>query len=290
MVKPEQKTGTTFGPRIVRISVTDADATDSSSDDEEMRNSNRFLAPRRIIRRYVNEVRIQECPSEINTHDSTCKVNGKMNENRIRKAGNGRRKRRGGKIAPQMASASKKYRGVRQRPWGKWAAEIRDPSKGARLWLGTYDTAEEAAMVYDHAALRIRGPGAVTNFVTPPTTTTVVDENSTTVSCSGYNSSEESHTNQMPSPKSVLGKCPSIKEAVDLHSNDAVLSCKDFSSEKYDLSGLSTDLFDDLSMMDSTNMFVDSYQDFGFGSCNWVNKESFQDLDDLFGLDQLVAL
>lgn len=67
-----------------------------------------------------------------------------------------------GKGGPENSRCN--YRGVRQRTWGKWVAEIREPNRGSRLWLGTFSTAIGAALAYDEAARAMYGSGARLNF------------------------------------------------------------------------------------------------------------------------------
>ncbi|PKA56944.1 Ethylene-responsive transcription factor ERF118 [Apostasia shenzhenica] len=163
--------------RKIRILLTDPDATDSSSDEE-----NGFPVICRK-KRVVQEISL--IPLRLKSLSATRKQFKALNYRR----------------APSSASPGKSARvkGIRRRPWGKWAAEIRNPILGVRQWLGTYDTEEEAAQAYREAVRRFQAEKLrlLQSATSPPAISSA--SSSPTVTGTTF-----SH----PSPSSVLEKLP----------------------------------------------------------------------------------
>ncbi|KAK1560730.1 hypothetical protein Q3G72_030231 [Acer saccharum] len=99
-----------------------------------------------------------------------------------------------------------RFVGVRQRPSGRWVAEIKDSSQRVRLWLGTYDTPEEAARAYDEAARALRGENARTNFASSVVNNYNNSSSTTTHQSGSSSSSSNGHGLSLSSLKAKLSK------------------------------------------------------------------------------------
>ncbi|KAF5960320.1 hypothetical protein HYC85_001529 [Camellia sinensis] len=125
--------------------------------------------------------------------------------------------------AKKEAGKEKRYIGVRKRPWGKYAAEIRDSTRqGVRVWLGTFSTAEEAALAYDQAAFVMRGELARLNFPADRVQESLRDVKTTkssSCSCScenGGSSSSSSSSSSSNSPTAAAAANMLVFEFEDL--------------------------------------------------------------------------
>ncbi|XWS53405.1 hypothetical protein CRYUN_Cryun11dG0154600 [Craigia yunnanensis] len=163
--KPPSQSARNIPQKLLRIILTDPDATDSSSDEKHDQPASTRT------RRRINSLLVKQQPKTKRERPSPKSDITRRN----------------------------KFRGVRRRRWGRCASEIRDPIQRKRVWLGTFDTPEEAASFYDKAALLLKGSNAATNFPVA-----VMVEKEAAVDQSQSEGFDSSPCSSLSSPTSVL--------------------------------------------------------------------------------------
>ncbi|XP_075635601.1 ethylene-responsive transcription factor ERF119-like [Castanea sativa] len=259
--------------RKVRVICSDPYATDSSSSEDECENRRA-----KKCKKFIREINLplvlkqQSKPSTLES-ESSCQDSNNNNGTKTPNIVEARQKKRVLAKTPSRRPSSSKYRGVRQRKWGKWAAEIRDPFKGARIWLGTYNTPEEASEAYERKRLEFEAAMALSS-ATPAVTASASSEKSNNASTSTAVVSP-SQNNQQPvssedsegvlshtSPASVLELETSASNTKGNATDFITDECFEVTNAEISLAELQ--IPDDLGLMDETFVDVPFEQELNF--------------------------
>ncbi|XVE68792.1 hypothetical protein DITRI_Ditri09bG0098700 [Diplodiscus trichospermus] len=190
-----------------------------------------------------------------------------------------------GKGGPQNQNCN--YRGVRQRTWGKWVAEIRAPNRGKRLWLGTFPTAYEAAAAYDEAARTMYGEKAILNMPH------VSDSDSVATSSQAFSEATSESNNSEICDKYAVGHADSEALSTSGAMNVTVDETQEVSAVKAEVNMEAKPedesmKDEDYSWLNGLELIDDIPLDFGGNGSVWDGGLGFSQ-DDCFSIDELLA-